>query len=198
MNQSDPKSEHLPVTPARKAILFSALTLVSGIIIGAGLTLIVTDNSNAQKSLPPAPEYMSGRMVKRIAEELKLPPEQREQLEPIVQKHMKAMDDIRQDARPKIMEEIEQMNDEIMAILDEGQQKLWQDKMKHMQEHFTRMRNRRGPDGGRRDRRNPDSEPRRRGERQRGDQFHENHPPEGQLPPEERPPIDDIAPPPAP
>ena len=129
-------------------LLGGALTLVSGIIIGAGLTLIVTGNSNAQKSLPPAPEYMSGRMVKRIAEELKLPPEQREQLEPIVQKHMKAMDDIRQDARPKIMEEIEQMNDEIMAILEEGQQKLWQDKMKHIQEHFTRMRNRRGPDGG--------------------------------------------------
>jgi hypothetical protein len=194
MNQSDPKAEHLPVTPERKAILFSALTLVSGIIIGAGLTLIVTGNSNTQKSLPPAPEYMSGRMVKRIAEELKLPPEQREQLGPIVQKHMKAMDDIRQDARPKIMEEIEQMNDEIMAILDEGQQKLWQDKMKHMQEHFTRMRNRRGPDGGRRDRKNPDSEL-RRGERRPGDRFYENHPPEGQLPPEERPPIDDIAPP---
>ena len=189
MNQSDSKSEQFSTTLALKPLFLSTLILISGIVIGAGLTLIITGHSNVQKSLPPAPEYMSGRMVKRIAEELKLPPEQREQLEPIVKKHMKAMDDIRQDARPKIMEEIRQMNDEIMAILDTGQQKLWQEKMKHMQEHFTRMRNRRGTDGGWRDKRGPDSE------RRRGERFHKNRRPEGQLPPEERPPIDDMAPP---
>ena len=189
MNQSDSKPEHLSRTPARKAILFSSLILVSGIIIGAGLTLILTGNSNIQKSLPPAPEYMSSRMVKRIAEELKLPQEQREQLGPIVQKHMKVIDDIRQDARPKIMDEITQMNDEIMAILDEGQQQLWQEKMKHMKEHFTRMRNRRGTDGGRRDGKGPNSE------RRRDERSHDSRPPEGQLPPEERPPVDDMAPP---
>jgi hypothetical protein len=189
MNQSDSKSEQFSITPALKPLFLSTLILISGIVIGAGLTLIITGHSNVQKSLPPAPEYMSGRMVKRIAEELKLPPEQREQLEPIVKKHMKAMDDIRQDARPKIMDEIRQMNDEIMAILDTGQQQLWQEKMKHMQEHFTRMRNRRDTNGGWRDGRGPKSE------RRRGDRFHENRPPEGQLPPEERPPIDDMPPP---
>ena len=187
MNQSDSKSEQFSTTLALKPLFLSTLILISGIVIGAGLTLIITGHSNVQKSLPPAPEYMSGRMVKRIANELKLPPEQREQLEPIVKKHMKAMDDIRQDARPKIIDEIKQMNDEIMAILDEGQQQLWQEKMKHMQEHFTRMRNRRGTDGGWRDKRSPNSE------RRRGERFHKNRPPEGQLPPEERPPIDDIA-----
>ena len=189
MNQSDSKSEQFPATPVLKPILFSTLILISGIVIGAGLTLIITGQSNVTKSLPPAPEYMSGRMVKRIAEELKLPPEQREQLEPIVKKHMKAMDDIRQDARPKIMDEIKQMNDEIMAILDEGQQPLWQEKMKHMKEHFTRMRNRRGTDGGRRDGKGPNSE------RRRDERSHDSRPPEGQLPPEERPPVDDMAPP---
>ena len=187
MNQSDLKPEPFSRTPTLKPFFLSTLILISGIVIGAGLTLIITGQSNVTKSLPPAPEYMSGRMVKRIEEELKLPPEQREQLGPIVQKHMKVMDDIRQDARPKIMDEIKQMNDEIMAILDEGQQQLWQEKMKHMQEHFTRMRNRRGTDGGWRDKRGPDSE------RRRGERFHKNRPPEGQLPPEERPPIDDIA-----
>jgi hypothetical protein len=189
MNQSDSKSEQFPTTPAFKPVFFSTLILISGIVIGAGLTFIITGRSNIPKSLPPAPEYMSGRMVKRIAEELKLPPEQREQLEPIVQKHMKAIDDIRQDARPKIMEEIKQMNDAIMAILDEGQQQLWQKKMKHMQEYFTQMRHRRGSDSGRRDGRGPDSQ------RRRGERFHKNRPPEGQFPPDERPPIDDMAPP---
>lgn len=188
MNQSDSKSEQFSTTPALKPLFLSTLILISGIVIGAGLTLIITGHSNVQQSLPPAPEYMSGRMVKRIAEELKLPPEQREKLEPIVQKHMKAIDDIRQDARPRIMDEIKQMNDELMAILDEGQQQLWQEKMKHIQEHFIRMRNRRGTDAGRRDRRGPNSD------RRQGERFHKNRPPEGQLPPEERSPIDDIAP----
>lgn len=192
MNQSDSKPGHLPATPVKKAILFSTLILVSGIIIGAGLMLIVTGNSNPQKSLPPAPEYMSNRMVKRIADELKLPPEQQEQLGPIVQKHMKAMDDIRQDARPKIMEEIKQMNDEIMAILDEGHQQLWQDKMKHMQEHFTRMRNRRGSGDRRRSGRDPNSRP-RYGERRQGGRV-DGRPGNGPLPPDRKPPMEGTSP----
>lgn len=189
MSQSEPKSEQLPRTSALKPILFIVLTLISGIIIGAGMMLIVKGSPTSEKTLPPAPEYMSGRMIQRIARELKLPPEQQEQLGPILQKHMKAMDDIRLEARPKIMEEIKQMNDEIMAILDEQQQQLWQDQMRHMQEHFTRMRNRRGT--GRRD---PNAQP-RRGDRRQGDQLGER-PPEDQLPPTERPPIDEMAPPP--
>ena len=79
MTQSEQKSKGPVTVPALKPILFSTLILFSGIIIGAGLTLIVTGGSNAQKSLPPAPEYMSGRMVKRIVRELHLSPQQQEQ-----------------------------------------------------------------------------------------------------------------------
>ena len=174
MNQSELKSEQSSTTPVFKPILFSALILISGIVIGAGLTLIVTGNSNTRKSLPPAPEYMSARMVKRIAGELNLSPEQQEQLKPIVQKHMKAMDDIRRKARPEISEELKQMNEEILSILNEPQRKIWQNRIQRMQVHFTRMGHRRGSGGGR-----------------RNERHHERR-----FPPERKPPIDDVPPPP--
>jgi hypothetical protein len=188
MNQSDLKSEPISMMSALKPILLSLLILISGIIIGVGLTLMVTGSSSAPKKLPPGPEYMSRRMVERIVHELHLSPEQHDQLKPIVQKHMKAMDEIRQEARPKISNEIKQMNEEIAAILDERQQEIWQHKIKQIQDHFTRMRRHRRPGEERRSRRHPHSQP-RQGEQHRDERFHEP-PPEGPIPPGERPPLE--------
>ncbi len=193
MNQSELKPQWPITAPALKPILFSALILISGIVIGAGLTLIITGNLDAQKSLPPGPEYMSGRMVKRIAGELKLSPQQQDQLKPIIQRHMKAMDDIRRQASPEISKELKQMNEEILNILDEPQKEIWKDRVQRMQEHFTRMRHRHSPGDSRRNESGSDFHP-RRDRRHQPDRFHERHP-EGQVPPEEKPPIDDTSPP---
>lgn len=182
MNQSDIKPENLSGQTVLKPVLFSILILISGIIIGSGITLMVAirfDNS----SPPPEPEHMSRRMVQRITQELHLSPEQQKQLGPIIKQHMKAMDDIRQEARPKIMEIIKQMNDEVMAILDEGQKQIWKDKSRRMQKPFFpqmhqgrkpgyRQNGRPAPDGFRPE----EPRPRRR--------FRDNRPPEDQRPPE--------------
>ncbi len=194
MNQSELKSEGSAATSALKPILFSALILISGIVIGAGLTLIITGGPDTQKTLPPGPEYMSGRMVRRIAGELHLSGQQQEQLRPIVQKHMKAMDDIRQQARPEISQELKEMNEEILSILDEPQKEIWQNRIQRMQEHFTRMRHRRGPSDGQRNEKNPTFEPRPHRRRQPS-RFREELHPESLLPPEERSPLDSVTPP---
>lgn len=193
MNQSEPKPEHLPSTSAVRPVLFSILTLISGIVIGAGLTLIITGDSGVSQSLPPAPEYMSRRMVERIAKELQLTPEQHGQLAPIVQKHTKAMEDIRKQARPEINNELKLMNEGILSILDENQRQIWKDKIQRMQEHFSKMRHRRGSGGRRRDGSGPGfGQPR---EQQRQGELHERRPPEDQLPPKEEPPVDGPMPP---
>lgn len=193
MNQTHLKSDMIPTTATLKPVIFSLLILVSGIIIGAGLTLIITGNSTTQKAMPPGPEYMSRRMVNRIVRELRLSPEQHELLKPIIQKHMKAMDDIRQEARPKISAEIKQMNEEIASILDDKQKEMWQYKINRMREHFTQMRRRRNPG----DRRMGDNEsgPRPWRDRRHPDDINER-PGQGELPPPERPPFDEQAPPP--
>lgn len=161
MNESELKPEYHSTNVALKPILFSMLILISGIVIGAGLTLLITEIQNAQKKLPPGPEYMSNRMVQRLIRELELSPEQQQQLKPIVSKHMRAIDEIRREARPRVSKEIKQMNDEILSLLNEPQKQLWLDRMQRMQDHFSRMRSRRGPGGernsGRRSR--PDSIP---------------------------------------
>ncbi|MHC4288626.1 MAG: hypothetical protein ACYSOF_09955 [Planctomycetota bacterium] len=179
MNQSDPKSESRSVTSARKAMLFSTLTLFSGIAIGAGLMLIVIGSSEKQKPLPNV------RMVERITRELDLSPEQKEHIASVVQKHMKVMESIREEAHPKIMAELEQMNDGIMAVLDEEQQLIWQDKVKRMQDHLSRMRQRRGLRDRRRRDRDPNSPP-QRGQRRPGERFNDrpgDAPPPPQTPP---------------
>lgn len=179
MNQSTLKSEQ-GSRIVLKPIIFSLLTLFSGIVIGIGLTLISTNASNGPKTLPPGPEYMSKRMVQRIVHELKLSPEQHQQLDPIVQKHIKAMDDIRKQARPQINKELEQMNEEILSILNEQQKNIWKDRIQRMRDHFLRMRQHRGPRRNPKNGRTPNVEP--------------DQPFDGRIDQPEQPP--DMAPPP--
>ncbi|MHC4905048.1 MAG: hypothetical protein ACYTEN_04400 [Planctomycetota bacterium] len=144
MSQPDINPDKLVPKPVLKPAIFSVLILVSGIIIGSGVTLMTAERVK-KKSVPPGPEYLSRRMINRLVRELNLSPEQQLQLNPIVKQHMEAMEKIRQEARPQISEEIKQMNDSIMALLDEGQKKVWADKIQRMQDNFPRMGSRRGP-----------------------------------------------------
>lgn len=158
MNEPDVKSDLIVGKDTLKPILFSLLILVSGIIIGVGVTLLTSKRLPTPKTLPPGPEYISNRMVQRIIHELHLDSEQQAQLKPIIQKHMKAIDDIRKEARPQISEEVKQMNEEILSILDQPQKRMWQKNMQQMQDHFKRMRQRRGPGGQRGKNQRPEGE----------------------------------------
>lgn len=197
MNQSNINPDKLIPKPVLKPVLFSLLTLISGIIIGSGLTFMISDQFKKEPP-PPGPEYMSGRMIEHLIRELHLAPEQREQLKPIVKQHMEAMDDIRREARPKIAEEIKQLNDGIMALLDEGQKQIWTDKIQRMQANFPRMRQYRdrGPGRTPRDRHDPNLRPGdgRPPRRFRNNRLPENRerrgfppPPEGENPEESAP-----------
>ncbi len=139
------------IQPSRaKPVVFSLLTLLSGIVIGAGATLMFIGLPSKEPG-PPLPEEFSRRMVQRLTRELDLTPEQRKAIRPVVESHMTAMDEIRDEARPKIRRELEAMNSEILALLDERQQQMWKDHIERMQRRFHEFRERRGPgDGSRR------------------------------------------------
>jgi len=186
MSQSDVKPEHLPKPPVLKPILFSLLILISGVIIGAGTTLIVVSKQTF---------HPGGRTLERMTRELGLSPQQQAQLEPILQKHRKAMDDLYKENRPKLIAIFEQMNTDIMAILNEQQKQVWEEKVQQLQKRFEDMRQRRGPGGGRRDGTGPHGpgEGRRGpgGGRRRG-----GPPPEGgPMSPGEQPPREEQRPP---
>ena len=173
-----------------KPVLFSLLILLSGIIIGVGATVIVLRQSIKNEN-SRMPEEFSRRMVERLTRELHLTGDQRQQVKPIIEKHMKAMDQYRQEARPKIRQELEQMNDELMAIFDNTQQQIWKERIQRMQKGFPKMR-RRGERDGRRpgDRQYPE----RQGQQPR--QFRRQQP--GQMPPppdeHQLPPRDELPP----
>ena len=150
MSQLDIQPESILKKSSLKPVFLSLLILLSGVIIGAGATLLLT-NEDKTKPVPPGPEYMSKRTVDRIVRELNLSEEQRKKLDPIVEKHMKEIDEIRNQARPHISEQLKEMNEEIFSILDEHQKVLWEESVRRMQELFARMRDRRGPRDERRE-----------------------------------------------
>lgn len=159
-------TENLIQQPKTKPVLFSLLTLLSGIVIGVGLTLMVI-KPQTQDPSQKGPEWMSERMVSHIIRDLNLPEEKKAELLPIIQEHMQAIDAIRQEARPKITEIINDMNAGIMETLDDDQKLAWADQMDQMKKRFDRMR-KGGPDGDRRRRGDgngqQDGERRRRGD----------------------------------
>jgi len=124
-----------------KPVLFSLLILLSGIIIGSGATVIVLRPS-LEKEHARLPEEFSRKMVKRLTHELRLTPQQQQQVRPIIENHMNAIDQYRQEARPKIRQELEEMNDELIIIFDNTQQQIWKEQIQKMQKRFPQMRGR--------------------------------------------------------
>jgi gas vesicle protein len=193
-NNSKPK----PVLKKRKTktkpVLFSLLILLSGIIIGFGAALIVVRQSGINRK-PALPEEFSRRMVKHLTRELHLTEEQQKKVKPIIEKHMKVMDQIRSEARPKIRQELEEMNKELMAVFDNTQQQIWKERIRQMQQRFPGMhQHRHGPGDKRPPRQNPHPEGQQphQFQRQRPDAM---PPDEQQLPPpDEDAPLDDTEP----
>jgi hypothetical protein len=64
-------------------------------------------------------------MIQGLRQELHLLPQQHQQIEPIIRKHMERLDQIRKEARPLIAGQLRQMNEEIMPILDDQQRVEW-------------------------------------------------------------------------
>ena len=158
-----------------RPLVFSLVTLLSGIIIGAAGTLLVVGLPEQEPALP-GPEYFSRRVVRHMTRELGLTAQQQESIRSVMETHMQALDAIREEARPQIRQEIETMNDEIMALLDTDQQQQWKENIERWQRWWREARERgrrdgqrRGPGDGRRrfdgDRRDRDRDERDRDDR---------------------------------
>jgi hypothetical protein len=175
-----------------RPVIFSLLILLSGIIIGAGATLIFV-GPPPDETIPPGPEYFSRRMVDHMTRELALTPEQQKAIQAVIEKHMAVVDQYRDEARPKIRQELDTMNTELLALLDENQKQMWKDSIERMQRRFREARERRGPrDGERRGPRDSENRDRfRRGEGPGGDPnspFFRRRRSEGRMRPGSMPP----------
>jgi len=120
---------------------FGLIILVAGIAIGGSSMLIFAPKKFTRP--PRAPEFASGRMVGQLRRELQLSPEQAEKIEPILQEHMETLHNIRTDAQDQIGKALDKMNKQISSILTDRQKRMWQSRLRNLQDPL------RGPGPGR-------------------------------------------------
>ena len=123
-----------PPIPKRRRwplVLFGVLLLLSGMIIG------VAGNEYYHKYMRDKfighPERASQLIARRLKSELNLSSQQEDQVEKILAKRMKDLEDIQRQIRPQMDKELDQLRDEIAQLLDETQKRRWF-------EHFTKAR----------------------------------------------------------
>jgi hypothetical protein len=119
---------------------FGLVILVAGIVIGGSSMLIFAPKKLIQP--PPGPEFSSLRMIPPLRRDLDLTSEQAEKIQPILDKYMQKLNTIRTEARTEIAGTLKQMNQDIAAILTDGQKQLWQREIERLQ---SELRPRGGP-----------------------------------------------------
>ena len=167
MSQNE-TTDNLAVSNINKAhtwrmSFFGLIILVAGIAIGSSSMLIFAPKKLIQP--PPGPEFRSLRMIPPLRRDLNLTPEQADKIKPILDEHMQKLAKIRIEARSEIAETLNQMNQEIAAILTEQQQQLWQREIDSLQRQLRPRggngpRRGEGPGGGSRFRRGEQDHPR--------------------------------------
>jgi hypothetical protein len=140
---NNPAVSHLNKAHTWRMAFFGLIILIAGIVIGGSSMLIFAPKKLIQP--PPGPEFRSLRMIPPLRRDLGLDPEQAEKIKPILDKYMQKLATIRIEARSEIAETLDQMNQEIAAILTEEQQQLWQREIDRLQ---TELRPGGGPRWG--------------------------------------------------
>jgi len=124
-------STHLPpvtvpaALPRRgwRTLLLAILIFVSGLIVGGGLTLI-TVRHRALRAIHH-PDEVPPRIAAHLRWKLGLSDEQTRQVEQIVRKRQQALQAIRRDVQPRVTIELDRVESEIAATLDDAQREKW-------------------------------------------------------------------------
>ena len=117
--------------------------LIAGITIGAAGAVLVIRPVDRQP--PPDVDVAVAGMVGRFRADLNLSSEQLAKIEAILRLRMGNLDQLRQDARPLIDEQLQAMKQEIDAVLSAEQREKWQE----ITERFDRVFHRGMRPGGR-------------------------------------------------
>ena len=114
---------------------FGTVILMAGIIIGAAVAMII--NTASVADYPKGVEHINNRSLEKLKRQLQLSPEQSEQITEIFQDHMKALNAIRQKAKPQIASQMNSLYTEVRETLDDEQQQIWQKSIHQLRDNFT-------------------------------------------------------------
>jgi hypothetical protein len=130
--EEEKKEGQLAIPPVRtpptwRWILLGIVIFVCGVAVGAGGTVIIGRNAlrtrmfNVARNPERAPHLIAGR----IRRELRLSPEQTEQVETIVAQRLQAIRELREQNRPLIAEQLNRLKEEVGKVLNENQEREW-------------------------------------------------------------------------
>lgn len=130
------KTEPMNIDTIRKLhrwrmAFFGVVILLAGIVIGGASMMILLPHK--LMAPPPGPEFNSLRMLPSLRRDLGLTTEQSKRIAPILDKHMKKLDDIRIEARDEIAQTLKQMNEDISKVLTDRQERIWKRSLERLQ-----------------------------------------------------------------
>jgi hypothetical protein len=103
---------------------FGMVILLAGMASGAAVTLLVVGHGGPKHPLPPVDAIRL--LAERLTGVLHLTAEQQQQVGPILQSHMKRLDQIQGDGQKAIAEELRLLTKEMADVLTENQMGLWE------------------------------------------------------------------------
>lgn len=109
----------------------SGLFLLCGLIIGAGMTAFLMDNSMHEFLTNPG--QLPDRLLHRMEQRLDLTDAQRREAERIIALHFETLDGLRREVQPEIQATLDALRDDVSRILDPDQRGTWE-------ENFERIR----------------------------------------------------------
>jgi hypothetical protein len=118
-----------------RRLVMALVIFVCGALVGAGGALIVVRGVVLHGIHNP--EDATEWIVRGMGRRLDLTPEQREGVSNIFHQHLRALESIRSDVRPRVDARLEAMRDEIAALLNEKQAAQWKRNFDTMRKRWT-------------------------------------------------------------
>ena len=133
-----------------RTAFFGLIILIAGAAIGAS-GMFMWDRHKLIKKQPPRrttqqqvatkppPSIMNtpwGRLSVSLQKRLNLTDQQAREIRPILRTHMSQLEKIKREARPKIAEELTQMNGKVIALLNDKQKRMWSQDFRKLRQQF--------------------------------------------------------------
>lgn len=130
----------LPVPqPSRiKPVLLGTVLLMSGIVIGSGLTLIGL--KRRADEFRSRPEMFSNRILSKMEDDLNLTKEQKAELNKIFKQAREDLDDVRRQHRAQAQSFFREFHDDVAKVLTVKQQAQWEEWWKRARERAFKDR----------------------------------------------------------
>lgn len=123
-----PNTSNLP--PYVEAVLF----FLCGLLIGAGTTVYVMNNSI--QTFLTRPDQIPDRILQRMDRSLDLTPSQHEAAKNIIERHFVHLDTIHRNIRPEVELTMDALRDDVARILNDQQREIWERRFREIREKW--------------------------------------------------------------